>query len=35
VLQAVGHEVDRVSYEPPALSELFRAAVRRAHDEPQ
>jgi ABC-2 type transport system ATP-binding protein len=32
VLQAVGSEVERVSYEPPTLSELFRAAV--GHEEP-
>jgi ABC-2 type transport system ATP-binding protein len=32
VLQAVGREVDRVSYEPPALSELFRATVSGEHE---
>jgi ABC-2 type transport system ATP-binding protein len=30
VLQAIGSDVERVSYEPPTLSELFRAAV--GHD---
>lgn len=30
VLQAIGGDVERVSYEPPTLSELFRAAV--AHE---
>jgi ABC-2 type transport system ATP-binding protein len=31
VLQAVGRDVERVSYEPPTLSELFRAAVTAGH----
>jgi hypothetical protein len=30
VLQAIGSDVERVSYEPPTLSGLFRAAV--GHD---
>ena len=30
VLRAVGSDVERVSYEPPTLSELFRAAVSEA-----
>ena len=30
VLAAVGRDVERVSYEPPTLSELFRAAVTEA-----
>lgn len=32
VLQAVGPDVERVSYEPPTLSELFRSAVHDARD---
>ena len=31
-LRAVGRDVERVSFEPPTLSELFRAAVTRARD---
>lgn len=30
VLQSVGSDVERVSYEPPTLSELFRSAVTEA-----
>ncbi len=30
LLQAVGRDVERVSYEPPTLSELFRSAVSEA-----
>jgi ABC-2 type transport system ATP-binding protein len=32
VLQAVGSDVERVSYEPPTLSELFRSAVTEARE---
>jgi hypothetical protein len=32
LLQAAGHDVVRVSYEPPSLSELFRSAVAEARE---